>query len=511
MATLDTHPTADQAPDPRTRAYLPGLRWWICGLLFVATTINYVDRNAISVLKTTLEQKLAWSEADYGWIAFAFTAAYAIFPVIAGRMIDALGVKAGFAIGVILWSLTCMAHGLVRTVLGFAVVRFLLGASEATNFPASIKAVAQWFPQRERALATGIFNSGPNVGVMISFSVVWLATTYGWPWAFFIVGGLGLIWLVFWAYGYGNPEDHPRLAPAERAYIMEGRTQAQQSEQVHWMRLLRYRQIWPFLLTKLLTDPVWWFFLYWLPSYLEKERGQNPLKSALLLVIIYSAATIGSVTGGWFSGRLMSRGWRVSSARYVTMLVPALFMPAAIGAYYTHSFALCLALISLATALHQGWSANVFSVATDLFPARVAGSVTGLGTTTGGIGGMFLALLAGMTIQWFGNQQAIFVWAGFMHPLSWILLRLMLGAEFKPVSLEQPLDMARPSRPLQVAGLAALALGVAVAAAIAMNWGACVAAARSASAAAAAVTAASGMGVIGLLLLYAGGSHRKLA
>jgi ACS family hexuronate transporter-like MFS transporter len=485
------------------------LRWVICGLLFFATTVNYVDRNSISVLKTTLERALGWSEADYGWIAFAFTAAYAIFPMLAGRMIDALGVKLGFAIGVVAWSVMCMAQGLVRTVLGFAIVRFLLGAAEATNFPAANKCIAQWFPQKERALAIGLFNSGTNVGVMISFVAVWLASLYGWPWAFYTVGAVGLLWLGFWAKGYYSPEEHPRLSQEELAYIQADQPPAQKKEQVHWIRLLRYRQIWPFLIMKLLTDPVWWFYLYWLPSYLEKERGRNPLHSALLLVIIYTGATVGSVVGGWLPGFLMNRGWRVSSARYATMAIPAVCMPAAIGAYYTDSFALCLALISLATGLHQGWSANVFSLASDMFPSRVVGSVTGLGSTTGGIGGMFMTLLAGVTIQFFGNQQAVFIWAGLMHPLSWIVLRAMIGREFQPVDLRQPLDLSQPSRPLQIGGAVAAAIGLLGILLIGGNWGAAVAAARSASAAAAAITAGAGVLVIGLLLLYAGSRHKQ--
>lgn len=486
-------------------------RWWICALLFFATTINYVDRNSLSVLKVTLERDLSWGEADYGWIAFAFTTAYAIFPTLAGRMIDALGVKTGFALGVGLWSLMCMGHSLVNSVLGFAIVRFLLGAAEATNFPASIKAVAQWFPQKERALATGLFNCGSNVGVMISFSVVWLANLQGWRWAFVAVGGIGLAWIAFWIRGYALPAEHPRLSATELAYINADRPTAERRENVHWVRLLRYRQIWPFLTAKFLTDPVWWFYLFWLPSYLAKERGKNPLDSALLLIIIYSAASVGSILGGWLSGFLMARGWRVASARYTTMLVPALFMPAAVGAYYVESFTLCIVLISLATALHQGWSANVFSVATDLFPSRVAGSVVGLGSTAGGIGGMFLTLLAGATIQWLGDQQAIFVWAGFMHTLSWVVLRLLIGREFQPVTLEQPLDVTRPSRPLMWGGAIATLVGGLAVAAILSHWAASVAAAKSVSAVAAALTAAAGACGIGVLLVYAGSGHKKLA
>lgn len=496
---------------PRATARAGHVRWLICGLLFLATTVNYVDRNSLSVLKTTLQQALAWSEADYGWIMFGFTAAYAMVPVLAGRMIDALGVKKGLALGVTLWSLMCAAHGLMRSVLGFAVARFLLGAAEATNFPAANKAIAQWHPQSERAFAFGLFNSGTNVGVMVSFSVVWLATTYGWPWAFISIGAVGLIWLPFWARWYAAPEAHPTVSAGELAYIRSGMAPPAESETVHWVKLLRYRQVWPILAMKFLTDPVWWFYLFWLPSYLATERGRNPLNSALLLIIIYTGATIGSVTGGWFSGFLMERGWKVAPARYITMLIPAALMPLAILAYYTESFALCIALISVATGLHQAWSANVFTVASDVFPARVLGSVTGLATTAGGIGGMFLTLLAGATIQWLGNQQAVFVWAGLMHPLSWLILRLAMGREFKVVDVAQPLDLGRPKRSLQLGGLVGIAVGLGCTALIALNWSACVAAARSTSAVAAALTAAAGVAVIGAFVAYAGLGHRGMA
>jgi ACS family hexuronate transporter-like MFS transporter len=487
------------------------VRWLICGLLFLATTVNYVDRYSLSVLKTTLQTILSWSEADYGWIQFGFTTAYAIFPVLAGRMVDALGVKKGLLIGVTLWSFACIAHGFVGAVLGFVLVRFLLGAAESTNFPAANKALAQWFPQSERTLAFGLFNSGTNVGVMISFTVVWLASRFGWPWAFITVGILGLLWIAVWQTLYASPDEHKRVSAGELAYIRAGAAATAETESVHWIKLLRYREVWPILGMKLLTDPVWWFYLFWLPSYLATERGQSPMNSALLMGIIYTGATVGSVVGGLLFGFLMGRGWKVAPARYVTMVIPAAFMPLAIVAYYTNSFALCVALIALATGLHQWWSANVFSVATDVFPARVVGAVTGLATTAGGIGGMLMTLLAGASIQWFGNQQAVFIWAGLMHPLSWIILYVVMGREFKLVALDQPMDLGRPKRSLQLGGLILLGVGLAVVALIGLNWAAAVTAARSTSAVAAAITAAAGVAILGALVYYAGGGHRKLA
>jgi len=500
-------PSTPNETAPPRQSYISGLRWWICGLLFLATTINYVDRNALSVLKTTLERQLNWSEADYGWITFAFTAAYAIFPSIVGRVVDAVGVKAGFAGGLILWSLMAAAHALVTSVFGFASARFLLGAAESINFPAAIKAVAQWFPQKERALATGLFNSGTNVGVMISFGTVMLATTYGWRWAFVMIGAIGFLWLVLWKYGYNAPERHRRLSPAEHAYIRADQVVVVESIKVHWTTLLRYGNIWPFLLGKFMTDPVWWFYLYWLPSYLEKERGRNPLKSALLLAVIYTGASVGSVVGGWFSGHLIGKGWGVGSARYLAMLIPAICMPGSILAYYTQNFGLCIALISLATACHQGWSANIFTSATDIFPSKVAGSVIGLGTTAGAIGGMFMTLLAGMSIQWLGTQKAVFIWAGLMHPLCLIIYRLWIGRDFKTIDVDKPLDMSRRHGGLLAGGAVLGLLGLALALLIYSNWEVCVAAAKITGATQAA-TAAVGVLVIGLVLLYAGKAHR---
>ena len=478
-------------------------RWVICALLFSATTINYVDRNSLGVLKTILERELKWSEADYGWIQFAFTAAYAAFPTILGRFIDRFGVKLSLATALIMWSAMSMALGLVHTVIGFMTVRFLLGVAEAANFPASIKAIAMWFPQKERALATGLFNSGTNLGVMISFGTVWLAEQFGWQWAFVTIGAMGFGWLIFWKWGFERPEKSPHVSPQELAYIQSGQGQAQESIRLPWTTLLRFKQIWPFLMAKLLTDPVWWFYLYWLPSYLSKERGRDPMKSALLIGLIYTGASLGSIVGGWFSGFLIGRGWKVGSARYGAMLLPALLMPMSIVAYNTTSFELCVALISLATACHQAWSANVFTSATDLFPAKVSGSVVGLGATTGGLGGMFMTLLAALTIQWTGNQKMIFIWAGLMHPLSLLIYWLWLRTDFKQANVDAPPDVTRANIPLLSGGSALAVLGSIFAGLIATNWEVCVHAAKL-SGATQAATAAGGVLIIGAALIYAG-------
>jgi MFS transporter, ACS family, hexuronate transporter len=478
-------------------------RWTICALLFFCTTINYIDRNALSVLKTTLQSQLGWTDVDYGWITFSFTVAYAAFPSLVGRFIDRYGVRIGLAGALVLWSLMSVAHGLVATVIGFMIVRFLLGLAEAANFPASIKAVAMWFPQQERAFATGLFNSGTNVGVMLSFVTVWLATTFGWQAAFVTIGLAGLVWLFFWLRAFDAPETHPRLSSTELDYIQAGRPEAEQAIRLPWTSLLRYREIWPFLIGKMLTDPVWWFYLFWLPSYLERERGQNPLKSALLLAVIYTGSSVGSIFGGWISGWLIRNGWRVGSARMLTMFGCAICMPGSILAYYTDSFALCVAFITLATACHQAWSANLFTVASDLFPAKISGSVVGLGATTGGIGGMFMTLLAALAIQWTGNQQTVFILMGLMHPLALLIFWVRLRGRFEQVDLTHGPDMLGRDRALLTGGALTGLVGGALLLLIAIFWDLCVQAATPAGAAQAA-TAAGGVCLVGLVLVYAG-------
>ncbi|PTT88932.1 MFS transporter [Pelomonas sp. HMWF004] len=497
--------------DVQASARVGRQRWVICGLLFAATTINYIDRNALSVLKTSLQQPLeagglALTDADYGWITFAFTAAYAAFPPLIGAGIDRFGVKRSLAVALVLWSLASAAHGLVASVLGLVAVRFLLGMAEAANFPAAIKAVAMWFPQQERALATGLFNAGTALGIIASPLTVWMAVSFGWQWAFVAIGAAGLVWLLFWARGFYAPERHPTLSAAELAYIRAGQAPEEQAVRLPWTALLRYREIWPFLLGKLLTDPVWWFFLFWLPSYLERERGQNPLKSAGLVAVIYLGSSVGSIFGGWLSGHLTQRGWPVGRARLATMGLFAACMPASILAYWSESFAVCVALITLATACHQAWSANLLTSATDLFPTKVSGAVIGLGATAGGIGGMFIALLTALTVQWTGTQQWAFVYAGLMHLTSLAIFWLWFGGRFTRVDVDAGQDLTHAHRPLLVAGAGLAALGLLLLGLIAANWAACVAAAKL-SGAAQALTAAGGLGVIGALLAYAGRPH----
>jgi MFS transporter, ACS family, hexuronate transporter len=477
-------------------------RWMICALLFFCTTINYIDRNSLSVLKTTLQGALGWEDVDYGTITTAFTFAYAMFPSVIGIVIDRIGVKKALAAALVIWSLAAAAHGLVATVLGFVIVRFILGFAEAANFPASIKAVGMWFPQKERALATGIFNSGTSIGVIASGGIVWIAVHLGWQMSFVAIGVTGLVWLYFWQRYFSDPEHQSRLGKAELDYIRSDQPQGQKALKLHWTTLMRYREIWPFLIGKLITDPVWWFYLFWLPSYLDRERGQNPLNAGIWVAVIYTGSSIGSILGGWLSSTLMKRGWPVGKARMTTMGLAAIFMPGSILAYYTDSFGACVAFITLATACHQAWSANLFTNATDLFPQKVSGSVVGLGATAGGIGGMFMTLLAGLAVQWTGNQQIVFVWAGLMHVLALALFWFWFKGRFVQIDVDKPLDVSGTHGGLALAGgLVALA-GAALATLVFSNWDYLKGVVKITGAVQSAVVAAAVI-LIGLALFYA--------
>ena len=501
----------DTGGSSRATGVIKNYRWYICALLFFCTTINYVDRNSLSVLKTTLQGALGWDDVDYGTITTAFTFAYAMFPSVIGIIIDKVGVKKALAWALIIWSIAAAAHGLVATVLGFVIVRFVLGFAEAANFPASIKAVAMWFPQKERAFATGIFNSGTSIGVMVSFVTVWIAGHWGWQMSFVFIGLIGLVWLLFWQKFFSAPEAQPRLGADELAYIQAGQTAAQKAVKVPWTTLVRYREIWPFLIGKLITDPVWWFYLFWLPSYLERERGQNPLNAGLWVAVIYTGSTVGSVLGGWLSSTLIKRGWAVGRARMTAMALAAIFMPGSILAYYTDSFAVCVAFITLATACHQAWSANLFTNATDLFPQKVSGSVVGLGATAGGIGGMFMTLLAGLAVQWTGEQQVVFVWAGVMHLLALALFWVWFKGRIETIDIDtQQLDVNHTHKGLAVSGAIVAFAGVALAALVASNWEYLKGAVKITGAVQSSVVAAAVM-LIGAALFYASRPRKSAA
>jgi len=410
-------------------------RWTICALLFFATTINYMDRQVLGILAPTLQKEIGWNEAQYGAIVSWFTFAYALGYIGAGRIMDRIGTRLGFSISVFFWSLAAMAHSLAHSVAGFGAARFALGLGESGNFPASINTVAEWFPVRERALATGIFNAGSNIGAIVTPLVVpWIALTWGWQAAFIATGTLGFIWLAFWLAIYRKPHEHPRCSPRELAHIQSDPTES--VEPVKWSSLLRLRQTWAFAIGKFLTDPIWWFYLYWLPKFLDARYGIKLASVALPLIVIYVFADVGSVGGGWLSGALIKRNWTVNAARKVTMLVaallivPTMFAPAANGLW------LSVGIVSVAAAAHQWWSANIFTIASDMFPRRALGSVVGIGGFFGAIGGFLFQRATGRVLEANGHDYTpIFIACGLAYVTALLIIHLLV-----PQLEKAPLD-----------------------------------------------------------------------
>ena len=389
-------------------------RWKICALLFFATTVNYLDRQVLGILAPVLQKSIGWNEAQYGYIVTAFQAAYGLSILFAGRIMDRIGTRKGYSISVVIWGLASMAHSLVRTPFGFGVARFALGIGEAGNFPAAIKTVAEWFPRKERAFATGIFNSGTNFGAILApLAIPWIALRFGWRAAFLFTGVTDLIWLMFWLAMYRKPGDHPKVSREELQYIQSDPPTP--DSKVPFSRLLAKRQTWAYSLGKILTDPVWWFYLFWLPKYLTQSGGLSLSKLGLPLMAIYVAASLGSIGGGWLSSFFLRRNWSVNRARKTTMLVcacsalPAVFVPHVANIWFA------VALIGLATAAHQGWSANIFTTVSDMFPQQVVGSVVGIGGTVSAVGSMLSASVVGLVLQATGSYTAPFFVAGFAY------------------------------------------------------------------------------------------------
>ena len=399
-------------------------RWAVCALLFFATTINYIDRQVLGILAPDLQRSIGWNEVEYGYIVTAFQAAYALGLLASGRLLDRVGTRVGFAVAIAVWSVAAMGHALARSAFGFGVARFLLGLGEASNFPAAIKTVAEWFPRRERALATGIFNAGTNVGAIIAPLVVPAITlAFGWPWAFILTGAIGFIWLGAWLLLYAAPENHPRVSQAELAHI---RSDAEESVRpVSWFRLLGLRQTWAFALGKFLTDPIWWFYLYWLPKFLHETHGLTLATVGAPLVAIYLIADVGSIGGGWLSSALIKKGFSVNAARKTAMLVCAVAVVPIVLAPWVSSLWGAVALIGLAAAAHQGWSANIFTIASDMFPRRAVGSVVGIGGMAGAVGGMLISTVTGYLLQWTGSYWAIFALAGSAYLLALAVVQLL--------------------------------------------------------------------------------------
>jgi MFS transporter, ACS family, hexuronate transporter len=413
-------------------------RWTICTLVFFATTINYLDRQVISLLKPILEKEFSWSETDYSSVVIAFQIAYAVGLLGFGRIIDKIGTKLGYALSLTVWSFAAIAHSLAKTTLGFGAARAALGLSEAGNFPAAIKTVAEWFPKKERALATGIFNSGTNVGAILApVTVPWIAMKWGWQEAFIITGAIGLIWLIFWFLLYEVPERHKRLSKAEYDYIqgdMETPEKTENKDTVGWKVLLGYKQTWAFIIGKFLTDPIWWFLLFWLPSFLGSEYGMKGTQVSLPLALVYSMTTVGSIGGGWLSGYLIKKGWPVYRARKVSMLSFALCVVPVILAQALGKFNpwFAVVIIGIAAASHQAWSANIFTLSSDMFPKKAVGSVVGLGGMAGAVGGIVIARTAGVLLDHFKELGHIetgyyimFIISGLAYLTAWLIIHLL--------------------------------------------------------------------------------------
>lgn len=440
MATM-TPPTPAPATgrSAATTAPVGKYRWTICSLLLFATTINYLDRQVTGILGPTLQQEFGWSETQYADITSYWTMAYAIGFLFVGRFIDKVGVRLGFAVAVVAWSIAGAAHGAVYSVAGFAIARFMLGLGESGNFPAAIKATAQWFPKHERAFATGIFNAGSNIGAIVAAIIVpWIALTWGWREAFVVTGAIGFVWLALWWPLYHNPDEHPRLSAAERAYIQDGQEQEQTpATPVSWLRLLGYRQTWTFIVGKFMTDGVWWFYLFWLPKFLDARYGIKLGKLALPIIVIYLVADVGSVGGGWLSGALMKRGWPVATARKVTLLIAALLIVPTATAPLASSMWVAVAIVSLAAAAHQWWSANLFTLTSDMFPRHAIGSVVGLGGFAGAAGGVLFQRLTGRILEanGGGNYLPVFLICGGAYVTALLIMHL-LAPKLEPVNLE---------------------------------------------------------------------------
>lgn len=409
-------------------------RWFIVTMLLIATTINYIDRQVIGLLKPILEKEFDWSETDFARIVMAFSAAYATGLLLMGRLIDRVGTKKGYSIAVIIWSLAGMMHAVVRSVTGFAAVRMILGIGEAGNFPAAMKAVSEWFPKKERGLATGILNAGSSVGVVAALAIVpWILSHYGWQEVFWITGALGFVWLAVWLIIYEIPVRHKNLSGKELKLIQDGQDNTlTESPQIKWAQLFRMPHTWAVVTGKFLIDPIYWFFLFWLPSYFSSTFGLDLKKPSLPLMAIYAATTIGSVGGGYFSSWLIKRGWSVLRARKGALLIFALLEFSVILVQFMTDVWFAVALLSLAVALHQAWATNVFTLASDLFPKESVSSVVGIAGMSGAIGGILFPLLIGNILDHYkalGNLQGgyyiIFTLCGFTYITAWLIIHLL--------------------------------------------------------------------------------------
>jgi ACS family hexuronate transporter-like MFS transporter len=412
---------------PQSKRQVGRVRWTICAMLFVATSINYMDRQVIGLLKPTLEHSIGLTEQSYGYIIAAFQVAYAAGLLLAGRMVDRLGSRLGYALIMGTWSLAAMAHALASSAFGFGVARFFLGLGEAGNFPAAIKTVADWFPQRERSLATGIFNSGANLGAIVAPALIpWVTLRFGWRAAFLSTGMFSMAWIVWWYWQYRRPREHPTLTGEELSHIYDRvAEEGNAGPQVPWTKLLTYRQTWGFVIAKFLTDPIWWFYLFWLPSYFESRFHLGLMHLGLPLILVYNMSAVGSIGGGWLPALFSRMGMNPANARMATMLLCACLALPMLTVGRTHSEWVAIALLSVAAGAHQGWSANLFTTASDMFPSNAVGSIVGIGGMVGSLGGVLLSVSAGRILQLTHSYTPLFALAGSVYLVAVIALRLL--------------------------------------------------------------------------------------
>lgn len=415
-------------------------RWTICGLIFFATTINYIDRNVISFLKSTFATELGWTDGDYSNVEITFKVFYALGMLGAGRLIDKLGTKIGYGLYTFLWSIAGICTAFANSVLGFQVVRGALGATEAGNFPAAIKTVAEWFPKKERALATGIFNSGANIGAIITpICVPWIVLNWGWKWAFILTGLLGIIWLIFWFALYEIPRKTKKLSAEELAYIESDKDETVDNEhtpKMSWGKLLSYKQTWAYVVGKFLTDPIWWFYLFWLPDFFESVYHIKLEAASWPVATVYIISTVGSIWGGWIPMNFIKKGMPVFKARKTSMLIYAFFVLPIFFALVLGKVNMWLAVsvIGIAAAAHQAWSANIFTTVSDMFPKKDTATVTGIGGMFGGLGGIALSLF--VQKQMFVYYRSInqietayyimFAICGSAYLLGWLIMHFLV-------------------------------------------------------------------------------------
>ncbi|HZU08335.1 MAG TPA: MFS transporter [Pseudacidobacterium sp.] len=400
------------------------VRWTVCALLFCATSINYMDRQVLGILAPVLQHSIGWTEAQYGYIVSAFQFAYAAGLVLAGRMVDRFGTRIGYAVVMGIWSISAMCHSLVRSAFGFGVARFFLGLGESGNFPAAIKSTAEWFPQSERSLATGIFNSGANVGAILAPAIVpWVTIRFGWRVSFLITGVFSATWILWWLTHYRKPAEHPKVSRRELDLIH--RDPPQPTIHIPWKKLIAYRQTWAFSLGKFLTDPIWWFYLYWLPKFFDARFHLGLSHLGLPLIIVYNASAVGSIGGGWLPALIHRTGMDMVKARLTAMLLCAVAVTPIFFASSTKSEWVAVGLLSLAAAAHQGWSANLFTTASDMFPKTAVGAVVGIGGMAGSVGGVLFSLSAGWVLQITHSYASLFGIAASAYLIALVVVRLL--------------------------------------------------------------------------------------